>query len=462
METDERNSHREKAQLLLQRERELFDLRVMHEQLGTWLSIGQALPQILLVGSLDEVWVRLRKALISKLRLQRVLLLEVNPESLHFLAPAGPACGLPSTVPQLLEAHPWGVCNNPEEASNELGVAALAEVLGLHRFLWSRIGFEGRQPVLMAGGFDRAKASFHAPFEDSDAANFNNAAQQVGTLLANAFLVAELRREKDQLRQANLMIAQRDRELQEMELARRIQTALLPTSTDGLHAELDIAAVMLPADEVGGDYYDAALDRRGALWLTIGDVSGHGLTPGLVMMMAQTAHSAIRSGSTTSPTEMVVRLNRTLHENVAERLRSNLYMTFVALRYEGAGRFVHAGAHLQILLFRQGTGDVELLSTQGTWLGIEPDISSATFECGFQLELGDTLVLYTDGLPESVSPSGQMLDVVGLKRLATKHVHLPTQAMAAAIIMDVREWCADQRQDDMTVMVVRRVDRDRP
>jgi serine phosphatase RsbU (regulator of sigma subunit) len=216
---------------------------------------------------------------------------------------------------------------------------------------------------------------------------------------------------------------------------------------------------MLPADEVGGDYYDAALDRLGVLWLTIGDVSGHGLTPGLVMMMAQTAHSAIRSGSTTTPAEMVVRLNRTLHENVAERLHSNLYMTFVALRYEGAGRFVHAGAHLQILLHRQRTGDVELLTTQGTWLGIAPDISAATLDYGFDLELGDTLVLYTDGLPESVSPTGQMLDVTGLRQLANKHVHLPTQAMADAMIQDVREWCADQRQDDMTVMVVRRVDR---
>jgi serine phosphatase RsbU (regulator of sigma subunit) len=336
-------------------------------------------------------------------------------------------------------------------------VAALAETLGLHRFLWSRIACDGLAPVLMAGGFDQARASFHAPFGDYDAAHFNNAAQHVETLLANALLIAELRREKDQLRQAHLMIEQRDRELQEMELARRIQMALLPPSTHGLHAELDIAAVMLPADEVGGDYYDAALDRRGDLWLTIGDVSGHGLTPGLVMMMAQTAHSAIRSGNTATPTEMVVRLNRTLHENVAERLRSNLYMTFVALRYEGGGRFVHAGAHLQILIHRCGTGNVELLATLGTWLGIEADISDATIDYGFHLELGDTLVLYTDGLPESISPAGQMLDVAGLERLVRTHAHLPTKTMAEAMIKDVREWCADQRQDDMTVMVVRRV-----
>src|SRR5512145_1364840 len=186
METDELASHREKAQLLLQRERELFDLRSMQEQLTAWLSIGQVLPQVLLNGSLDEVWIRLRKTLINKLRLQRVLLLEVNAESLRPLAPAGPACPLPAELREMLEAVPWGVCNDPEEATSQSGIAALAGHLGLHRFLWSRIVCDGRRPVLMAGGFDRAKASFHAPFGDFDAAHFNNAAQHVETLLANA------------------------------------------------------------------------------------------------------------------------------------------------------------------------------------------------------------------------------------------------------------------------------------
>lgn len=457
MDTDERQSLREKAQLLLQRERELFDMRAMHEQLAVWLSIGQELPVVLLNGEFEQVWGRLRKTLISKLRLQRVLLLEVNEEALRLLAPTGPARPLSLEARRMLKARPWGFCNDPGSEASQVGMVELAETLDLHRFVWSLITCSGRRPVLMAGGFDRSKAGFHAPFGDYDAAHFNNAAQHAETLLANAFLVEELKREKDQLRQANLTIEQRDRELQEMELARRIQMALLPRSTEGLHAELEIAALMLPADEVGGDYYDAALDRRGVLWLTMGDVSGHGLTPGLVMMMAQTAHSAIRSGNTPTPTEMVVRMNRTLYENIAERLRSNLYMTFVALRYEGAGRFIHAGAHLHALVHRCCTGDVELLTTQGTWLGIEADISGATADNGLQLELGDTLVLYTDGLPESISPSGQMMDMAGLERLTRKHAHLSPNFMTEAILKDVREWCADRRQDDMTVMAVRRL-----
>ena len=457
MEIDDRLSLREKAQLLLQRERELFDMRAKLDQLAVWSNIGQLLPQVVLNGALEDVWSRLRKMLLSKLRFQRVLLLEFNPESLRYLAPVGPDCPLPSDTFQSLQARPWGFCNDPTAASNEMGLVALANGLGLHRFYWSRIVCEGRSPVLIAGGFDRARAGSHSPFTEDDARQFNNATQLTATLLANAILVAELKREKDQLRQANLTIEQRNRELQEMELARRIQVALLPPSTQDLHAELDISALMVPADEVGGDYYDAALDRGGVLWLSIGDVSGHGLTPGLVMMMAQTAHSAIRTGSTTTPTEMVVRLNKTLYENIAERLRSNLYMTFVALRYEGGGRFIHAGAHLPVLIHRHRTGDIDLLTTQGTWLGIVADIEGAIADDSFQLELGDTLILHTDGLPESFSKAGQMLDMSGLASLAKKYAHLPTKAMAEAVIKEAREWCSDQRQDDMTVMVVRRV-----
>jgi serine phosphatase RsbU (regulator of sigma subunit) len=252
-------------------------------------------------------------------------------------------------------------------------------------------------------------------------------------------------------------LADQERLRQEMELARRIQTALLPTTTEGLNTELEVAALMLPAEEVGGDYYDAALDRDGFLWITIGDVSGHGVTPGLIMMMAQTAHSAIRSGAAPTPSEMVLRLNRTLHENASERLHSNLYMTFVALRYQGEGKFEHAGAHLDILIHRAATNTVELLSTHGVWLAIQSDISHAVVPGNFKLEVGDTLVLYTDGLPEAASPAGDMLDMQGMERLIKEHVSLSPKEMAEAMIKGVREWCADVRSDDMTIVTVRRV-----
>jgi hypothetical protein len=162
---------REKARLLLQRERELFDLRVKAEQLTVWLSVGQELPKLFLDrNARDGVWDRVRRILILKLRLQRVLLLEVHPEVLRALAPAATDRPLPADARGVLDVQPWGYCNDPSADSNPAGVAALADALGLHRFMWSRIARAPQPPLLLVGGFDRAKATFQSAFGDNDAA----------------------------------------------------------------------------------------------------------------------------------------------------------------------------------------------------------------------------------------------------------------------------------------------------
>ena len=205
---------RDKARLLLQRERELFELRLKQEQIGVWLSIGQALPELFSNrdGSLARAWDGIRKIMVSRLRLQRVLLLEVHAEELGPLAPAGPPRVMPAAARALLQAQATGYCNDPK-ADAPPGVAALAEVLGLHRFMWSCIARSNQSPILMAAGFDPAKAVFQSPFADDDIAHFGNAAQHVQSLLGNALLIAELEGEKNQLREANASLEQRDREL---------------------------------------------------------------------------------------------------------------------------------------------------------------------------------------------------------------------------------------------------------
>lgn len=171
---------RDKARLLLQRERELFELRLKQEQIGVWLSIGQALPELFTArdGSLTRAWDGIRKLMVSRLRLQRVLLLEVDAEELRALAPAGPPRVTPLAARALLETQATGYCNDPKLDAT-VGVAELAEVLGLHRFMWGRIARPNQSPILIAAGFDAAKAIFQSPFGDGDIAHFGNAAQHI-------------------------------------------------------------------------------------------------------------------------------------------------------------------------------------------------------------------------------------------------------------------------------------------
>ena len=256
-------------------------------------------------------------------------------------------------------------------------------------------------------------------------------------------LKASMARQKEQERLA-----------QEMELARRIQTALLPSNMtyDGF----EIEAIMLPSEEVGGDYYDVLTGSDGALWLAIGDVSGHGVTPGLVMMIAQTIHATIATQYPATPKQVIEMVNRVLFQSVHDRLHADHFMTFTTLKYEGSGRFTHAGAHLDLIVHRQATQLCELIDTSGVFLNFIPEIAHATTNASFTLDVGDTLILYTDGLTEAWSPQREMLDRSGLLAMVQRHAGNAASDMRDAIMRDVLTWCGGQRDDDMSLVIVRR------
>jgi len=242
----------------------------------------------------------------------------------------------------------------------------------------------------------------------------------------------------------------------EMALARRIQTSLLPTLTDDFHPDFEIAATMLPAEQVGGDFYDITYDRAGNLWLAIGDVSGHGVTPGLIMMMAQTVHTTVTTNIDCDARNVVIILNDILYRNVHERLHESHFMTFSALKYLGEGRFQYAGAHLSMIVFRQKTKSCELIRTKGVYLNLKADISRGTKNDEFDLQYGDILVLYTDGLTEAQNKDCKMLDIDGLKNIVVRHANQEPAEMKDMLMADVIQWCNNKRDDDMSVVIIKR------
>ena len=248
---------------------------------------------------------------------------------------------------------------------------------------------------------------------------------------------------------------EQERLRREMELARRIQTAILPNHFQ--HDGLEIEATMLTAEEVGGDYYDVLHDNDGTLWLGIGDVSGHGVTPGLIMLMAQTIHTTVATHFHHRPAEVVAAINRVLYHNVRERLGEDHFMTFTALKYLGEGEFEHAGAHLTMLIYRRAANAIEQIKTDGVFLNFIPEIADVTTNGSFRLEIGDVLALYTDGLTESFAPDGTMLDLSGFQRIVMAHAEEPLLAMRDGILHDVLDWCHQERKDDMSLLLVRRV-----
>ncbi|HTV24810.1 MAG TPA: SpoIIE family protein phosphatase, partial [Polyangiaceae bacterium] len=240
---------------------------------------------------------------------------------------------------------------------------------------------------------------------------------------------------------------------QEVAIARRLQLALSPKQhrVEGF----EVAGSMLPAREVGGDYYDVIPTRSGA-WLCVGDVTGHGLLSGLIMLMVQSMVTAlVRANPEARPAEVIAGVNRGLTPNIRERLGQEEHATLVLLSVTSDGRVRYAGAHEELIVYRARTGRAEALATPGVWVGITPDVARETEERELRLEPGDTIVLYTDGLIEARNASGTQLGSERLRALVEAHGAAGPEALRAALMKTALGWSSIQ-QDDMTCLVARR------
>jgi sigma-B regulation protein RsbU (phosphoserine phosphatase) len=238
---------------------------------------------------------------------------------------------------------------------------------------------------------------------------------------------------------------------EELLMARRIQTGVLPRNIDV--PGLEISAAMRPATEVGGDYYDI-LQAPGGCWLGIGDVAGHGLRAGLVMLMVQTVVAGlVRSKANAKPSELLLTVNDVVYQNVRDRLEQDEHVTLTLLRYHRDGGVSCAGAHEDILICR-ADGRIEWISPLGTWIGARRKIDTHAIDTHFKLEDGDLMVLYTDGVTEAPQQSGERF---GPERLAATLLCMksaPVEAVRDAILAAVDEWTHLQ-EDDITVLVAR-------
>ncbi|HVR21268.1 MAG TPA: PP2C family protein-serine/threonine phosphatase [Polyangiaceae bacterium] len=249
---------------------------------------------------------------------------------------------------------------------------------------------------------------------------------------------------------ANALV-QQARVDEETEIARRVQRALIPEKPE--LEGLELASSMEPAERVGGDYYDVEKTEHGG-FIAIGDVSGHGMNARLVMLILESAlQTVLRTLPNASPSDALAVVNQVLFDNVAKRLRRAEYATLTLLRYERSGRFVFAGGHQDIVIWRAATRRLELVGTPGPWMGIV-DRLKRPVESEFVLDDGDLMVLFTDGIIEARDRAGSLF---GLERLCEAIRQLadePPERIRDGVLARVRSHLAVQ-EDDMTLLVAR-------
>lgn len=266
----------------------------------------------------------------------------------------------------------------------------------------------------------------------------------------------------------------------EIDISRRLQRMVLPTQ-DELDAVpgLDVAAYMEPAAEVGGDYYDVLRGADGKVRIGIGDVTGHGLESGVVMLMTQSAVRSLATRQAEPDDGLLTSLNRMMFDNL-KRMGSDRNITLALIEYQPAppcapaahntgalpgahavdfpaGRLRVTGQHEAVLVIRIG-GDVEIIDTLelGMPLGLVDDISSFVGVAEIDLRPGDVVILYTDGVTEAADPQHRLFGLERLCETARAARAGSADKIKQAVLDAVAEHIGAQPiWDDLTLLVLK-------
>ncbi len=321
------------------------------------------------------------------------------------------------------------------------GVAALAVAVasGLTWLLARRISRPVDQLVAftrsIAAGQLTARADLRGPFEVQA-------------------LAASMNRMAADLAASRVQLATMERLERELEIALRLQTSILPRARRAPHLELD--ARRRPAAEVGGDYYDI-LPVADGCWLGIGDVAGHGLTAGLIMLMVQSVVAMlVLEHPAATPAQLLPSLNTMLYNNIRGRLQRDEHVTFMLLRVHADGRVYFSGAHEDIIVHRAADDACEFIESPGTWLGVLPKLGPDTHDRELRLHPGDLLLTYTDGLTEAKNLAREQYGPERLAAALKAVAQRSTAQICDHLMAEVATWTAIQ-QDDATVLLLRYV-----
>jgi len=262
--------------------------------------------------------------------------------------------------------------------------------------------------------------------------------------------ISEQKRAEAQLRLANAQLEDRHKEIEEdLALAARVQQSLAPKSL--VWGGMRVEAYYHPVRTIGGDFgLVSALDDK-HLNLLVCDVSGHGIGSALVAnrIYAETV-TQLRNGVPLG--EMLRRLNSFVMQNIGSSVF--FFTVAAALVDRGARRMVFAGAGHPPAMIVQPGAEPRLLESRSMVLGALPDAVDAEATLDVDLEAGDRIVLYTDGITDVFDSRGEMLGVEGVQKFVRETALLPFGEMKKGILDRVAAWREGPPADDMSLVLV--------
>jgi phosphoserine phosphatase RsbU/P len=280
-------------------------------------------------------------------------------------------------------------------------------------------------------------------FEIADCELLTAIGMQAALAIENARLVNE--------------IAEQQRMKYELDLAATIQQQLLPKKLPE-SSKVEVYGKMIPAKELGGDYFDFIDLGNGEFCICVGDVSGKGLPAGLVMVMAHAYFRPLIEANR-SPCKVIAQANRYLFDDT----RRDMFMSALLLYWSDAdNKFLWTGAgHEHLLIYRAATRETEAIKAGGLVLAMMRDADRLFKESELVLEAGDALVLYTDGVTEAVDAEGAFFaenSLDPLISLVNRYGHLGAKDLLEALLWELRNFMGNAPQaDDITIVTVKKL-----
>lgn len=417
--------------------------------------MGEALPRLSAGGDETEIAALGTSACRRAASVQRVIFLSGGPQKDYCdvvvhdvgengqelsdtgieLDPIQPVAGL---LREILEAD--GVVLRTVPEGDNLGEEGSVEYLAERQVLGVPVTYgSGEKRVILGALVMIDRISSLADEDDASEALLGNEEGQVAESFA-AMLGAVLGARK---------VAELGKELA---MAQTIQQQILPEGPVVLEG-FDVAADYFACGAVGGDYYDYLPLSDGRTMVVVADVSGHNLASGMVMVGAR---AMLRTMAMVhdAPQQVFSRVGELMYQDLT---RTERFLTAAAVALQPNGRtvdYVSAG-HNDLMVYRAKTDSVERLESEDVILGFlpQPDYSARQLE----LEPGDCILLYTDGIPEAVDQLGEMY---GEDRLSQLFAQLAPNHSAQRILNGITQELdvfrgGQMGTDDVTAVVIR-------
>lgn len=243
----------------------------------------------------------------------------------------------------------------------------------------------------------------------------------------------------------------KERMSNELDVASRIQKKILPADVDEIFG-LEIAQYFEPAKEIGGDYYDYTILDDNVFSITIADVSGKGVPAAFLMALGRSVLKTLTLTGDFAPNENLNELNKIIYSDITE----DMFITMMHSKYnkENKTLYYSNAGHNPIVVYRASTDSIELHTVKGVAIGFLEEYKYRQGE--IQLNKGDIVIFYTDGITEAENSNKEMFGLERLKEVIYNNKNKSPKELRKVILESINRFRKDYEQtDDLTFVILK-------